>query len=218
MNDCDAIIFDFIDGKKLADCALPEADIVRIGRQLQHEIQALGPDLPVYIDIGSAEKWRAFTQATLTRLSQLIQDGIFSHTEMSLVQILREWAEDPHLVRLIAQESTFIHGDLKGDNIFLTADGYRLIDWQRPLYAPPDVDLVTLLLGTGFDPGTHVSRAVIEIFYFLQIDWFTRCKATLFPQGEVYEAAVAHAAQVLLAAIQPEQVDDTPCHGSRRLN
>jgi aminoglycoside phosphotransferase (APT) family kinase protein len=40
-----------------------------------------------------------------------------------------------------------IHGDLKADQVFVTRAGYRVIDWQRPVVAPPEVDLVSLLVG-----------------------------------------------------------------------
>jgi hypothetical protein len=101
-------------------------------------------------------------------------------------------------VDIVNKESCLTPGDLKGENIFIRPDGYKLIDWQRPCRAPWDVDVVGLLLDMGFNPSLYVKREVIQIFYFLRIDWFTECKASLFPEGSSYERSVIAASETLL--------------------
>jgi RIO-like serine/threonine protein kinase len=53
---------------------------------------------------------------------------------------LVKWAESDEVLRLFDAEIGLIHADLGSDNIFLTGDGYRVIDWQYPRRAPVEVD------------------------------------------------------------------------------
>ena len=74
------------------------------------------------------------------------------------------------------------HGDLRTDHIFLTTDGYRVIDWQRPVVAPPDVDLVGLLVAASHDPRPYVDAAVIGVHWFILLHWAVQAQHDLFPQ------------------------------------
>lgn len=198
INGCQAMIFEFIDGERLAERNLDEAGLIRIGRELQTEIQDIKGDLPVYRDISNTQKWIDFAESVLIRLVNLMERRIFQNVSASLVQELREWAYQSAVVDIVNKESCLTHGDLKGDNIFILSDGYKLIDWQRPCRAPCDIDMVGLLLDKGFNPSLHVKREVIQTFHFLRIDWFTQCKASLFPEGVSYESSVIAASETLL--------------------
>jgi aminoglycoside phosphotransferase (APT) family kinase protein len=81
----------------------------------------------------------------------------------------------------VAAGSRLTHGDLKSDQIFVTSDGYRVIDWQRPVVAPPDVDLVSVLVDSGIDPGEYVGAAVRRLFWFLRLQWAVVAQFDLFP-------------------------------------
>ena len=198
INGCQAMIFEFIDGERLAEHNVDEAGLIRIGRELQTEIQDIRGDFPVFRDIGNRQKWIGFAESVLIRLADLMERRIFQNVSTSLVQELRDWAYRSAVVDIVNKESCLTHGDLNGENIFILPDGYRLIDWQRPCRAPWDIDLVGLLLDMGFNPSLHVTREVIQIFHFLRIDWFTQCKANLFPEGSSYERSVISAAETLL--------------------
>jgi hypothetical protein len=65
-----------------------------------------------------------------------------------------------------------VHRDLTGDNLFVLPDGYRLIDWQRPILGTTDLDLITLFGSLGFDPLRHVSEGALRVWLLPQIDWF----------------------------------------------
>jgi hypothetical protein len=198
VHDSQAMVFEFIAGQRLADVAAGEGDVLRIGRELQAEIRHIRGVLPVFTDIGDVRKWQRFVDTVLARLSGLIEQGIFPNLGLALVGELAEWAGRRAVVDTIARESGFTHGDPNGDNIFVLPDGYRLIDWQRPRYAPLDVDMVGLLLGKGLDPYRHVKPEVVQIFCFLRIDWATLCKTSLIPQGMTYESWVRDASEALL--------------------
>jgi hypothetical protein len=45
----------------------------------------------------------------------------------------------------------------------------------------PDVDLVTLLVDRGVDPGRHVAPAVVGVYWFLRLHWAVRAQHDLFP-------------------------------------
>ncbi|HEU0294807.1 MAG TPA: phosphotransferase [Anaerolineales bacterium] len=198
IHGCQAMIFEFIDGERLAECNVDEAGLIRIGRELQTEIQDIKGDLPLFRDIGNRQKWIGFAESVLIRLADLMERRIFQNVSTSLVQELRDWAYQSAVVDIVNKESCLTHGDLNGENIFVLPDGYKLIDWQRPCRAPYDVDMVGLLLDKGFNPSLHVNREVIQIFHFLRIDWFTQCRASLFPEGLSYERSVISAAETLL--------------------
>ena len=86
----------------------------------------------------------------------------------------------------------FVHNDLSGDNIFVLPDGYRIIDWQRPILGPKELDLAILLDSLDRDALRFVDRGVIWIMYLLRIAWFTECAVRWFPEGRVsYDNAVA---------------------------
>jgi hypothetical protein len=59
--------------------------------------------------------------------------------------------------------------------------GYRVIDWQRPALAPPEVDMVSLLVGQGVDPAPHVDPPAIGIYWFMLLHWAVHAQHTLFP-------------------------------------
>ncbi len=199
INDCDAMTFEFIDGKRLTDYDVNEPDLVRIGRELQTEIRNIQGDLPVFTDIGDSQKWNSFSRSVLARLARLIEQGVFSHMDIFLVRELAEWADTSAIADIVNHESCFTHGDHNADNIFILQDGYRVIDWARPRYAPGDVDLVDLLLGRGFNPYPYVKREIVQLVCFLRIDWFTLCTATLIPGGSSFnERYVMDAVESLL--------------------
>jgi hypothetical protein len=65
--------------------------------------------------------------------------------------------------------------------VFVTPAGYRVIDWQRPAVAPPEVDLVALLVGQEVDPYEFIEPQVVGIFWFLRLHWAVEAQYELFP-------------------------------------
>ncbi len=198
VNDCDAMVFEYIDAPRVADLDLDEHQLLDLGRRLQQGIRHIKGDLPVYTDIRDRRRWITFVDSTLTELSALIQNSVFPNIPMCRVDELRDWAKGSEVVRVINEESSFIHGDPNGDNIFVLGDDLKVIDWQRPRYAPRDVDIAGLLHGKGLNPYDHVQKEVAQIFWFLRVNWLTECKARLFPQGQSYEDLISKALDMLL--------------------
>lgn len=182
LGNCDTMIIDWIDAPKLSQVALDENDLVKHGRKLVTEIGKIRGDLPVHLDIGSAKAWSAVTQATFDRLDRLVADRRFKWVDSPAVKKARSWADSPGVYEAIEKNSRIIHGDLKADQVFVTADGYRVIDWQRPVLAPPEVDLVTLLVDRHIDPVRYVDETIVGIFWFLRLQWAVEAQFDLFPE------------------------------------
>jgi hypothetical protein len=197
INECHSMVFDCLAGKRLADQSVDVRDLLTIGARLQSRIGDIEGELPVYMDIGSEEKWLSSVDETLRALSGLIGRSVFASIPRETLSRLREWAESVGVVELIEVKSTYCHGDLSGGNIFIDGDELKLIDWQRPRIAPPSVDLAGLLIQSGHDASAHVEREAIQIFFFLVIAWCVECQVEFIPQVHYEKHILAAASQIL---------------------
>jgi hypothetical protein len=166
------MLIEFIDAPLIEALDLPEAEVARIGREVIAQIAEIDGDLPHAHDISDVDKWMAFTQMLFAELQQQIEQGKFERTNKALVHDLERWAHSDSILSAIRAKPGYVHRDLTGDNLFVLADGYRLIDWQRPMLAPADLDMVSLLGSLGFDPLHHVTEGTMRVWLLLQIHWF----------------------------------------------
>lgn len=187
LGECATMLFDWIDAPLLRDVAESDAALIDHGRRIVGQIGAIGGDLPVYLDIGSAEAWSSVGAVSLEKLRQLVLDGRFGSTDLDAVERVRRWAASPRIDETITRSPRVIHGDLTAAQVFVTEDGYRVIDWQRPVLGPPEVDLVALLVGEvgrageRVDPRRYVDGPVVGIFWFLRLCWAVEAQFDLFP-------------------------------------
>ena len=179
---CVTMVIDWIDAPLLRDVVHSAAEFVDHGRRVVDLIGAIGGDLPVYVGIGSLRAWSTLAERVLDDLGQLIVDGRFSSTRLEQVERVRAWATDSMVAVRVTTGSRVAHGDLMAEQVFVTADGYRVIDWQRPVVAPPEVDLVALLVRAGLDPRPYVDATTVRVFWFLQLHWAVEAQAHLFPE------------------------------------
>jgi hypothetical protein len=157
------------------------ASLVDHARRVIAQIGGIEGDLPSYVDIGTVEAWSDTAHLVLEKLAKLIVDGRFAGTDLDTVERLRAWVGSPEAHDAIASGSRLTHGDLKSDQIFVTDDGYRVIDWQRPILAPPDVDLVSVLVDHAIDASEYVDATVCRLFWFLRLHWAVVAQFDLFP-------------------------------------
>ena len=190
-----ALLIEFLDLPTLHDLPLDEADLVAHGRRLIEEIGHIDGDPPVYIDLGTPALWRQLVATTLDRWTQMIDDGRFELTTRSDVAAVEAWAGSQTVIGAIARTSRLINGDFKGNQVFVENSSYRIVDWQRPYYAPAEVDLVTLLEAREVDPLHHVEPAVFGIRWFLQLQWAVEGKFVLLPNLELFDRWVCDAVQ-----------------------
>jgi hypothetical protein len=181
LGGCAIMTFEWIDAPRLRDEAYSTSALIAHARCVIDQIGAIQGDLPVYLDLGSGEKWASESETALARLTTLINDRRFTSVDLDAVNRLRDWANSAPVVEAVAHHSRLIHADFRADQVFVQRDGYRLIDWQRPVIAPPEVDLVTLLVGKKIDPHPYVDPVAIGIHWFLMLRWAVEAQYTIFP-------------------------------------
>jgi hypothetical protein len=201
LGDCATMTFDWIDAPLLRDEARSDAELVDHGRQVVARIGEMKGELPVYRDIGTVDAWSAVGEVALEKLGKLIRDGRFGSTELDAVERVRRWATSARVVETVTACPRVIHGDLTAEQVFVTGDGYRVIDWQRPVVGPPEVDLVALLVGAvanrrpACEPHRHVDATVVGVFWFLRLCWAVEAQFDLFPafRGTLFDQWSAEA-------------------------
>ena len=193
------MLIEYVDAPMFEDLHPSEEDAVRVGREVQARIAEIDGERPHYIDVSSEAWWAAYVEAMLDELSGLIQQGAFTITTPAMVRELARCAQSKAVLDAIRGQPGYVHHDLSADNVLVLPEGgYRVIDWQRPLLGPVDLDLVDLLNSLGYDPLRHVDPGVVHVWLLLLIGWFVEAKARWFPEGESYDGQVADLAQRLI--------------------
>jgi hypothetical protein len=180
------MLLEFVEGPLVENLDLPEEEVVRIGQAVIAQIAEIPGKLPHYIDVSDEEKWAALVDTVLADLRELIDQGKFSLVDQATVCILEHWALSESVLSTIRTNNGYVHRDLGSGNLFVMPDGYRVIDWQRPILGPTDLDMAQLLESLEFDPLRYVGEGVVRVLGFLKIHWFTQCAARWFPEGTGY--------------------------------
>jgi len=177
------MLIEFVEGPRAEDLDLQEEEVIRISRELVAQIAAIDGDLPRYLDIGDGEKWRALVYAMLRELGTLVEWHAFKMVDETVIHRLEEWAFSGPVLEVFRVRPGYVHRDLGGDNLFVLPDGYRVIDWQRPILGPTFLDIATLLRSLGVDPLPHVGEGIVQMLDLLTVHWFTQCATRWFPAG-----------------------------------
>jgi thiamine kinase-like enzyme len=205
----------------LRDKAESDAELVSHGRQVVAQIGEIRGELPVYLDIGSVDAWSAVGEVALEKLRKLILDGRFRSTDLDAVDRVRRWTTSAKVVDTVTHCPRVIHGDLTAEQVFVTEDGYRVIDWQRPVFGPPEVDLVALLVGAitnrhpAREPRRHIDATVVGVFWFLRLYWAVEAQFDLFPdfRGPLFDQWSAEAiTDILERSHRSEAAGSCVCH------
>jgi hypothetical protein len=185
------MLIEYVDAPMFEDLEPSEEDALRVGSEVRAQISAIEGDLPCYINVRDVERWRAYVQTLLGELHGLIEGGAFSQTTHQMADDLSRRASSRSVLAAFEGPCGYVHRDLSADNLLVMPDGYRVIDWQRPIFGPIDLDRVDLLNSLGYDPMRHVYAGVVQVWLILSIGWLTEAKARWFPQGESYDGQVA---------------------------
>jgi hypothetical protein len=193
-----ALLFEDLVGPRLADLQLREEEALRHGTAILDAIGQIADVPPTGVDIRTEAQWAAYAETMLANLNALVEEGSFQRVSRSLIAKLARTMESPAVLAAICSPAGLVHRDLSGDNVFLLPDGYRVIDWQRPILGPVALDLANLLAALGFDPLQHVAPGVVQLLYLLRIDWLAQCARTWFTPGAAsYDTTILrHAARV----------------------
>lgn len=178
-----AMVMDEVEAPRLSDIRPAEAEAVSIAGTLVRQIAEIEGAPSPMADIHTQALWAAYFGEVLDDLSAFVADGTFHTVDTGLVQRLRGIAGGAPLLQAIDSPSGFIHSDLKAENVLVLPDGFRVLDWQRPIRGPVALDVVTLLISLGLDPLRHVPIGVVQLYHLLLIAWFTQSARRWLPGG-----------------------------------
>lgn len=189
-----SLLLDYIDAPLLKSKELREDEAVQTTREILARIGEIGGDAPNRGALGGETEWLSRVDSTLRDLSELVDQGKFSIVTHETIQTLDRAARSTAIIEALSISNGLVHGDLNGGNVFLHADGYKVIDWH-PFFGPTDLDFVTLARELGVDPSKYVHRGILGIGHFLRVIACTDCKKKWFPQGASYDFYIAEDAQ-----------------------
>jgi hypothetical protein len=178
------MLFEFIEAPRIRDLNLSDDAIVAAWNNLRQSIAKIEGELPYYHDLSEKKLWKESMEMMLENLEKLVSQGLFQRVDNMALQRLRNWVCSEEVLAALDNNIGFVHNDLSGDNIFVMPDGYRLIDWQRPVIGPRELDLATLLDSLRREPARFVDQSIVWIMYLLRIEWFTECAVRWFPEGQ----------------------------------
>ena len=193
------MLFEFIDAPLLSNMNLSPEEAFETSQVVLKRIKGIDRDIPYYLDISSEEKWIELVDVTLASLSHLISTKVFTSTNESRLTSLRSVALGDSVLSTLNEDVGLVHGDLKGENVFVLPDAFQIIDWQRPILGPRVLDLLTLRSSLGLEPERHVAKGSILLSNILQVNWFVECALKWFPEGhKTYDQSVDRLIQLMV--------------------
>jgi hypothetical protein len=192
------MLIEFIDAPRLADLRPPATEVVRIGRAVIEEMAQIEGQLPTVLDIGSPAAWAVAAESILAALRGLVDAGSFTAVDLGALRAIERAVASKSVLDAVSAPAGLIHTDLRGDNLFVLGEDFRVIDWQYPKRGPADMDLAILLESVGLDPCDYVDTGFVRLMVLLRIIWLTECATRWFAPGtEGYDRQIAQLAAQL---------------------
>lgn len=198
-----AIVLPYFEQPTLQRAGYDAAGLAAYGRRLVAQFGAIDGDVPVYVDIGTPERWRAFAAHVAELLLALVGSGQFSLVAADDVAALMRWAERCEVLQAVDRTSQLINGDFKAEHVFCGAGAGGadvVVDWQRPYRAPAEIDIVSLLESAQIDPAPHVAPVAIGLRAFLFVHWAAEAKTHLLPQLGLFDQWARMGIDTILAS------------------
>ncbi len=181
------MLIEYIDAPLLKDVKASGSDVMAMTQAITKAISEIEGQLPYYLDVSTEEKWSVLMIQMIADLNNLESQQVNDE----VIETIRNWAFSKVVLAVFLGEISYVHHDLSGTNIFVTAEGFKLIDWQRPIFAPKALDLAILLDSIGKDALLFVDEGIVWMMYLLRIHWFKECSLLWFPEGrQVYEDSI----------------------------
>lgn len=174
------LLLEYLDFPHLDQRLITPETIAHIGKNISLAIQQIQGNLPAMLDLRRLTAWEMLVQRVLKGLRSLLDQGVFTHIALQDLERLQDWVDSPSMTNLLQGESGYLHTDLSAGNIFITPNGYRVIDWQRPIWGPAGLDPARLSLSFGME---LFPNPCADLSDFLDIDWFVQCALQWFPPG-----------------------------------
>lgn len=178
------MLFEFVEASHIEDLHLSDHAILAAWTDLSQRIAKIEGKLPYYHDISETYRWKELMETMLENLEKLVSQGSFQNVDSIALRKLRSWAFREEVIAALCKNIGFVHNDLSSDNIFVVSDGYRIIDWQRPVIGPKELDFAALLTSLNKEVTKFVDQSIVWIMYLLRIEWCTECAVRWFPEGQ----------------------------------
>ena len=178
------MLFEFIEAPRMADLKLSDKAIMAAWNTLSQGITQIEGKLPCYHDISESKLWKELMKPMLENLEHFVSEGSFQSVDKMALRKLRKWAFCEEVLAAFGENIGFVHNDLSSNSVFVLPDGYRLIDWQRPILGPKELDFAALLTSPNRDARRFVDQRFVWIMYLLRIEWCTECAVRWFPEGQ----------------------------------
>lgn len=186
------MLFDYIEEQPFANLSLTDDEVVAKGKDILKQLENIGNDLPYYLDISCEQNWFTAMGKMLLDLKALVSSGNFTEVDTSKIEVIQHLIGSDQVLKALSTNVGLTHNDLSGENVFIVANEYRIIDWQRPVLGPRAVDFVNLLESMKIEPTKYVEVGTVLIMYLLRIHWLTEAATRWFPEGvKSYDRSIA---------------------------
>jgi len=176
---------------RLEDLELDEPDALAAVEAVLAGVAAIEGELPALRDIRTPALWLAYGEAAVADLRSLIDADTFRQTTGPMVDQVEACVHSPAVLAALDGPAGYVHQDLWAENVLVVDGGYRIIDWQRPVWGPIALDRFTLVDSLGLDPAAHVSLGARQMHTLLLIGWLAEAACRLFPIGApLYDPAI----------------------------
>ncbi len=184
-----ALILEDVHAPRLCDLQTPTHHLLSIVDDLVAKIGQISGELPALFDIRSVDLWQVRAATILADLRALIEPGTQPQLTPALVDLVARHCQSAEILGAFRLPMGYVHADLSAGNVLAMGDGYRVLDWQRPIWGPIALDRATLLESLRLGGGPHASVGVLQLRRLLLIGWFAEQARRWFPPGAQWLAS-----------------------------
>ncbi|MCA9914190.1 MAG: phosphotransferase, partial [Anaerolineae bacterium] len=173
--------------------SLTEAAKLAVVDDILGYISQIEGDLPFMLDLRTIAAWSVYADTIVEYIVTLVETGRFQRVTWPMLATIKRHAYAADVLKVFEGEIGYVHADLSCENVLVAAEGYRVIDWQRPIWGPTALDRATLLSSMGLDPVPIVGLGVAQLGRLLLIAWLVEAALHWFPDGAAhYDTQIAH--------------------------
>jgi hypothetical protein len=181
----DGLLLEEVRAPRLCDVQLSEATAVKLVDDVVAHIGRIDGELPTIGDIRTQSQWQATLAAIAGDLRVLAMDAELPLVTDELVEKVSRVGNSAPVAAALDTPNGFVHRGLTADCVLVASDGYRVLDWQRPIWGPTELDRASLLESLGFDAAAHMPEGLIQLRAILEIGWFAESACRWFPAPSV---------------------------------
>ncbi len=167
-----ALVLEDLRAPCLHDLELTQSRRLEIVDDVLTRINQIEGDVPALYDIRTKEGWDAYVELLLTNLRALVAAKDRPNFTPEILELVAERGRAAETYEALKTPTGYVHNDLLSRNVLVCEDGYRVLDWQRPIWAPVGIDRATLLESVGMDPRPFVTPGILMLRWVLRIGFW----------------------------------------------